>query len=94
MDANGIVNFIEVNPLAGLNYITSDLPIMCNLKGKSFNSLIKDIIMSAQKRIGKNGKINYIYKYRTMIPEADKVLKELLKKPKYKKSRKVMKRSK
>ena len=48
-----IVNFIEVNPLAGLNYITSDLPIMCNLKGKSFNSLIKDIIMSAQKRIGK-----------------------------------------
>lgn len=53
MDANGIVNFIEVNPLAGLNYITSDLPIMCNLKGKSFNSLIEDIIMSAQKRIGK-----------------------------------------
>lgn len=53
MDSNGIANFIEINPLAGLNYITSDLPIMCGLKGKSFNSLIEDIIESAKKRIGK-----------------------------------------
>lgn len=51
MDANGIVNFIEVNPLAGLNYITSDLPIMCGLKGISFNVLIKDILESALKRV-------------------------------------------
>lgn len=42
-------------------------------------------IFYKQKRIGKNGKFIYIYKYRTMIPDADKVLKELLKKPKYKK---------
>ena len=42
-------------------------------------------IFYKQKRIGKNGKIIYIFKYRTMIPDADKVLKELLKKPKYKK---------
>lgn len=54
MDANGVVNFIEVNPLAGLNYITSDLPIMCGLKGISFNDLIKGIVTSAQKRV-KNG---------------------------------------
>lgn len=51
MDANGVVNFIEVNPLAGLNYITSDLPIMCGLKGIDFNDLIKDIMKSAIKRV-------------------------------------------
>lgn len=54
MDANGIANFIEINPLAGLNYITSDLPIMCGLKGVSFNNLIKDIVESAQKRVKKH----------------------------------------
>lgn len=51
MDANGVVNFIEVNPLAGLNYITSDLPIMCGLKNIPFNDLIKWIVESAMKRI-------------------------------------------
>ena len=51
MDANGIVNFIEVNPLAGLNYLTSDLPIMCGLKKIPFNDLIKDIMESAIKRV-------------------------------------------
>lgn len=51
MDANGVVNFIEVNPLAGLNYLTSDLPIMCGLKGFDFNDLIKEIIESALKRV-------------------------------------------
>ncbi len=53
MDANGVVNFIEVNPLAGLNYLTSDLPIMCGLKNISFNELIKDIMQSAEKRVNK-----------------------------------------
>lgn len=53
MDSNGIPNFIEVNPLAGLNYLTSDLPIMCGLKNISFNDLIKDIVNSALKRINK-----------------------------------------
>lgn len=51
MDSRGIVNFIEVNPLAGLNYSTSDLPIMCKLKGISFNKLIKTIMISAEKRL-------------------------------------------
>lgn len=51
MDANGVVNFIEVNPLAGLNYLTSDLPIMCGLKDISFNDLIKEIMTSAIKRV-------------------------------------------
>ena len=36
-------------------------------------------------RIGKHGKPFYMYKYRTMVPNADEVLKELLKQRKYKK---------
>lgn len=42
-------------------------------------------IFYKQTRIGKNGKIFKLYKFRTMVPNADKVLKELLKKTKYKK---------
>lgn len=42
-------------------------------------------IFYTQKRIGKNGKFIYIYKFRSMVPNADEVLKELLKNPKYKK---------
>lgn len=42
-------------------------------------------IFYKQNRIGKNGKNIYIYKFRSMIPNADEVLKELLKDKKYKK---------
>lgn len=42
-------------------------------------------IFYKQKRIGKNGKFIYIYKFRSMVWNADEVLKELLKQPKYKK---------
>ena len=42
-------------------------------------------IFYTQKRIGKNGKLIYIYKFRSMVYNADEVLKELLKNPKYKK---------
>lgn len=41
-------------------------------------------IFYKQKRIGKNGKFIYIYKFRSMIPNADEVLKELLKQKEYK----------
>ena len=42
-------------------------------------------IFYKQTRIGKNGKRFKLYKFRTMVPNADEVLKELLKKAKYKK---------
>ena len=42
-------------------------------------------IFYKQKRIGKNGKPIYIYKFRSMVCNADEVLEELLKDPEYKK---------
>lgn len=50
-DNNNVPNFLEVNPLAGLNFKHSDLPILCGLNGISFNELIKKIMNSAIKRI-------------------------------------------
>jgi len=51
MDGGGAVNFIEVNPLAGLNLVHSDLPIMCRLQGISFQELIGRIVASASRRL-------------------------------------------
>ena len=50
MDNNNIPNFIEVNPLAGLNPVHSDLPILCRMSGISYNELIGRIMKSAIKR--------------------------------------------
>ena len=51
MDKNGIPNFIEVNPLAGLNATHSDLPILSRMTGISYKELIGEIMKSAIKRI-------------------------------------------
>lgn len=50
-DKNGIPYFLEINPLAGLNPIRSDLPIACNLSGIAYNDLIEQIMESAKERI-------------------------------------------
>jgi D-alanine-D-alanine ligase len=49
-DCGGRPNFIEVNPLAGLHPVHSDLPILCGLSGTSYRDLINDIMKSALKR--------------------------------------------
>ncbi len=51
MDKQGIVNFIEINPLAGINPVHSDLPILARLNGISYMDLIKMIMHSALKKI-------------------------------------------
>jgi D-alanine-D-alanine ligase len=48
-DASGVPNFIEVNPLAGLNLHYSDLPIVARLSGMGFTDLIGAIMASALK---------------------------------------------
>jgi D-alanine-D-alanine ligase len=50
LDKHGVPNFIEVNPLAGLNPIHSDLPILCRMNGISYRELIDRIMKSALKR--------------------------------------------
>jgi D-alanine-D-alanine ligase len=54
VDGNGIPNFIEVNPLAGLNDITSDLPILARMNGYNYDFIIRTIMDSAIKRIQPN----------------------------------------
>jgi D-alanine-D-alanine ligase len=51
LDKHGIPCFIEVNPLAGLNPIHSDLPILCRLNGISYVELIRRIMNSAIERM-------------------------------------------
>jgi D-alanine-D-alanine ligase len=51
-DRAGRPNFIEVNPLAGLNPAHSDLPILCRLAGIPYHELIAMIVTSARARIG------------------------------------------
>ena len=52
-DRFGEPNFIEVNPLAGLDKVHSDLPILSAMNGYTFDRLIGEIMMSARKRIHK-----------------------------------------
>lgn len=49
-DRNGRICFIEVNPLAGLHPVHSDLPILSKMAGISYQELIKRIMESALKR--------------------------------------------
>ena len=52
--ADGKVQFIEVNPLAGINRDSSDLPILAAMNGISYRQLIGMIMENALKRIKKS----------------------------------------
>ncbi len=43
--------FVEINPLAGINPIHSDLPILSRMNGLDYTGLIKAIISSASDRV-------------------------------------------
>lgn len=49
-DRNGKICFIEANPLAGLNPVHSDLPILSGMSNISYHELINKIVESAIKR--------------------------------------------
>jgi D-alanine-D-alanine ligase len=51
VDRFGAPNFIEVNPLAGLDKVHSDLPILAYKHGYDFERIIGEIMLSARKRI-------------------------------------------
>jgi D-alanine-D-alanine ligase len=50
MDENGNVNFLEINPLAGLNPIHSDLPLLSKLNNLSYQELMNRILNASIKR--------------------------------------------
>jgi D-alanine-D-alanine ligase len=50
-DRNGNICFIEANPLAGLNPIHSDLPMLARMYGIEYQTLLEMIMKSAIKRI-------------------------------------------
>jgi D-alanine-D-alanine ligase len=50
-DRNGKICFIEANPLAGLNPVHSDLPILSRMYGIEYQKLLEMIMDSAIKRI-------------------------------------------
>ena len=49
-DANGVLQFLEINPLPGLHHIRSDLVIMERLDGVSYTEIIAEIVESAWQR--------------------------------------------
>ena len=49
-DRNGRICFIEVNPLAGLNPVHSDLPILSRMCGVEYQSLMELIMKASLKR--------------------------------------------
>ncbi len=50
-DRNGHICFIEANPLAGLNPVHSDLPILARMYGIEYQELLEMIMKSAISRI-------------------------------------------
>ena len=53
-DEKGRPSFIEINPLAGLHPVHSDLPILATMAGWEFSDLIKAIVNSALDRAARD----------------------------------------
>ena len=76
--ANILKRLIDI--CAGVAGCLTLLPLMAFVKYKYVKSGDFDNIMFSQNRIGKNGKMIKIYKFRSMVPNAEKILEDLMKK--------------
>lgn len=74
-----------VDIICALFGILALIPIAIGIKICYLTAGDKKSIFYKQKRIGKDGKPIYIYKFRSMVYNADEVLEKLLKDPEYKK---------
>jgi D-alanine-D-alanine ligase len=54
LDARGVPNFIEVNPLPGLSPVSGDLVIMTKARGGTFEELIGRIVDGALARLARS----------------------------------------
>ncbi len=52
-DSKGEPSFMEINPLAGLNPVFSDLPILAAIYGMNYEELIENIFISSTQNIKK-----------------------------------------
>lgn len=66
--------------LVGFSGILMMLPLAFIIKAVSIYNRDYTSIFYKQQRIGKNGKLFSMYKFRTMVPNADEVLVELMRK--------------
>lgn len=81
----GIYNTVKrtIDICAGLIGTIFLLPIMMIVKIAYIKDGDHDSILFKQERIGKDGKKIYIYKIRSMVSNAQEILKEMLKEEKY-----------
>jgi D-alanine-D-alanine ligase len=68
-DRNGHPSFLEVNPLAGLHPLHSDLPILSTLAGMTYPELIDGIVRSAAVRVQAQPRVPRVVAPRRVTPK-------------------------